>query len=261
MHPRTLARSVLLIAATVFIVLITFGTVGLIRVWTESSGVQLSLLHKAGITALAIVLALVLLGQITKLIFGEWRLPLTTKDELNTITNLISILHPARQLLKDSDVGPNAIEKCLENLCNGVEATCPTVEDRRTIGDKLVAILKSDYPDYKDDVTLSIAHLAPRFSWLPQPEGSLVLVARIKEVGALGNITRILLSRGDPYADVASQKYQNELRRLELGTRFVGEITERLNRPPMLSREGKKDRPRQLSRTLSSFTTQCDPAS
>lgn len=243
MHPKTLAQSVLLIAGTAFVFLIVFLTVRLVRGWAESADVELSGLHKAGITALAFVLALVLLGQVAKLISGDyWRISRTSREELDAITNLISIIHPARRVLKNAGLKLKDVEGCAGDVIRCIEQTTAATETRKDFSIKVIKTLEGDYPCYVNHLTLSFAQLALERDWMPQPQEPLELIARASDEGALGwLILDFKGKRNDYHAELAKMKHREVLREKGLSDQRIVDIEDKTShRKELPRREGNR---------------------
>jgi hypothetical protein len=220
MHSKSLANVILLVAGTALTVLLVYGLVGIVRIWAQTGSTPLSTTHKVGITVLALVVAVMLIGAVARMVFQGRQFRLT-KEQLDAITGPLSIWQPLKELLVVSTaVDYRDFEAQLVAFCKYIDERSEGIAWKGQRFKELVAMVNNRYPRYRNHMILCAARMANCYPWLPPPTDPLLrIIAQTDDLGSLGHILAYCERRKRTLAKVAALRYEQELSRSSLAHR------------------------------------------
>lgn len=209
---KLLANGILLLTGLVLVMLLVYGVVGLVVLWADSNSVPITQFHRLGITALGLLSALFMVRVFMRMLFHRRRLHLS-EQQLDEISDPLSVLHPVRQLLGANKPATYAeTERCMEEFCSNVTVTYQSAEWRLTQVRNLNALVNKEFSDYRDHVALALLRLSTTYAWLPQPNDPFFeMLARCShDLGALGQIVRYVMQRRPALTRIAWLLYEHQ---------------------------------------------------
>ena len=144
MHPRTAANLLLFVLAATLSALLVYGLVTLYRV-SALPWDSLSITHKLGITALALVASILLVGALAKLLFHGLGTKLSDRD-IEEISESFSIFYDLEMLLKHPKTSYGDFERCLQTLCTRLDRIYQFGEEKTRKLQCLKELVNSKYP-------------------------------------------------------------------------------------------------------------------